>query len=40
VCETDDGLRIVEINTLNAAGFYAADVQRLVMVLEAAFSAD
>lgn len=38
VCETDDGLRIVEINTLNAAGFYAADVQRLVMVLEAAFS--
>lgn len=38
VCETADGWRVVEINTLNAAGFYAADMQRLVMALEAAFS--
>jgi hypothetical protein len=28
----------VEINTLNAAGFYAADVQRLVIALEDAFT--
>ena len=34
VCDTPDGPRIVEINTLNAAGFYAADVQRLVWALE------
>lgn len=27
-------LKIVEINTLNAAGFYAADMQRLVIALE------
>ncbi|MFZ5441693.1 MAG: ATP-grasp domain-containing protein [Myxococcota bacterium] len=38
VCETPDGLRIVEVNTLNSAGFYAADVQRLVMALDDAFS--
>ena len=35
VCDTDDGPRIVEINTLNAAGFYAGDVQKLVLALEA-----
>lgn len=34
VCETPDGMRIVEINTLNAAGLYAADTQKLVMALE------
>ena len=38
ICEVEDGLRIVEINTLNSAGFYAADVQLLVMALEDAFS--
>ncbi|HEX7642085.1 MAG TPA: ATP-grasp domain-containing protein [Burkholderiaceae bacterium] len=37
VCDTPDGMRIVEINTLNAAGFYAADVQRLVLALEEAY---
>lgn len=37
VCETSDGPKVVEINTLNAAGFYAADVQRLVIALERAF---
>lgn len=37
VCETSLGLRIVEINTLNAAGFYAANLPRLVMALENAF---
>jgi len=35
VCDTPEGLRIVEINTINSAGFYAGDVQRLVAALEA-----
>ena len=34
VCDTPEGIRIVEINTINAAGFYAADVQEIVMALE------
>lgn len=38
-CDTEDGMRIVEINTLNASGFYAADVQRLVLALDEAYSA-
>lgn len=33
-CDCEAGLKIVEINTLNSAGFYAADVQRLVLALE------
>jgi ATP-grasp domain, R2K clade family 3 len=37
VCDTPQGMRIVEINTLNSAGFYAADVQRLVLALEDAY---
>ncbi len=37
VCELDEGLKVLELNTLNAAGFYAADVQRLVVALEDAF---
>jgi hypothetical protein len=35
VCETQHGFRIVEINTINSAGFYAADIQNIVMALEA-----
>jgi hypothetical protein len=31
-------MMIVELNTLNAAGFYAADMQKLVVALETAFS--
>lgn len=38
VCETDEGMKIVEINTLNACGFYAADMQKLVLSLEEAFN--
>lgn len=34
VCDTPDGIKIVEINTINAAGLYSADVQKLVMSLE------
>lgn len=34
VCDTPNGLRVVEINTINSAGFYAADMQKLVMSLD------
>lgn len=37
ICETPQGYRIVEINTINAAGFYAADIQKLVMAFEENF---
>ena len=37
VCETERGMAIVELNTLNSAAFYAADVQALVLSLEDAF---
>ncbi len=33
VAETPNGLRIVEVNNLNSAGFYKADMQRLVKAL-------
>lgn len=35
VAETEKGLSIIEVNNLNAAGWYAADVQKLVMAIEA-----
>ncbi|MFA5490287.1 MAG: ATP-grasp domain-containing protein [Candidimonas sp.] len=38
VCDTDDGIKIVEINTLNSAGFYAADIQKLVFSMEESFN--
>ncbi len=38
VCETPDGMRIVETNTLNSAGLYAADIPALVHALENAFN--
>jgi hypothetical protein len=34
VCDTPNGIKIVEINTLNSAGFYAADMQKLILSLE------
>lgn len=37
-CDTEDGLKIVEINTLNSSGFYAGDVQKLVLTLEENFT--
>lgn len=37
VADTPNGMRIVEINTLNSCGFYAANIQKLVMSLEEAF---
>lgn len=40
VCDTPDGIKIVEINTLNSCGFYAADIPKLVQALEDAFNDD
>lgn len=34
VCETPDGWKIVEINTINSSGFYAANITELVNALE------
>lgn len=35
LCRTEDGLRLLETNCLDAAGFYAADLARLVAALKA-----
>lgn len=35
ICRTGDGLRMLETNCINAAGFYAADLMRLVTAIEA-----
>lgn len=40
VCDTPDGLKIVEINTLNSCGFYEGDVQKIVEVLEYEFTVE
>lgn len=34
VCRTEAGLRIMEINTINSAGFYAADVFKIFKAVE------
>ena len=34
LCVCEDQIRIVEVNTLNSAGFYAADMQKLVEAIE------
>ena len=38
IADTPEGMKIVEINTLNSCGFYAADIQKLVMALENGFN--
>ncbi|AKG23038.1 ATP-grasp domain-containing protein [Calothrix sp. 336/3] len=38
ICNSELGVKIVEINTINSSGFYAADVQRLVLKLEERFT--
>ena len=38
ICRTPDRLKILEAGCMNAAGFYAADMQKLVMALETAFA--
>lgn len=35
ICRTDDGLRMLETNCINAAGFYAADLMRLAAAIDA-----
>lgn len=34
ICRTDGGLKLVETNCLNAAGFYAADLVRLAIAID------
>jgi len=34
VCRTEEGLKIIETNCINAAGFYAADLLKLVAALD------
>lgn len=38
VCDTDEGWKVVEVNTINACGFYAANLTSLVLALEGAFN--
>lgn len=33
VCETDDGLKVVEFNCANASGFYSCDVESIVKAI-------
>ena len=34
ISRTEDGLRMLETNCINAAGFYAADLSKLVGAIE------
>lgn len=34
ICRTEGGLRMLEANCINAAGFYAADLSKLVGAIE------
>ena len=34
ICRTEDGLRMIETNCINAAGFYAADLMRLASEID------
>lgn len=38
IADTPEGFKIVEINTINAAGFYAGDMNKLVCTLQMEFS--
>lgn len=38
VCETPEGMKVVEINTLNSCGYYAANMTSLVLALEQGFN--
>lgn len=38
ICRTEDGMKIVEINCINAAGFYDMNSQKLLMALEEEFN--
>lgn len=34
ICRTEDGLRIIETNCINASGYYDADLQKLIGAIE------
>ena len=34
IAETPDGLKIIEVNNLNSAGWYKGNVQKLIEALE------
>lgn len=34
IADTDKGLKVIEINNINSAGFYECDVQKIIMALE------
>ncbi|SFY33055.1 protein of unknown function, partial [Paracoccus pantotrophus] len=34
ICRTEEGLRLVETNCINAAGFYAADLMKLAAMID------
>jgi hypothetical protein len=38
VCETPEGMKVVEIGTINSCGFYAANMTDLVLALENGFN--
>lgn len=38
IADTHSGFKIIEINTINSSGFYAANVQKLVFDLELAYT--
>ncbi|WP_277814114.1 ATP-grasp domain-containing protein [Rhodobacter capsulatus] len=35
ICSTETGLKLLETNCINAAGFYAADVMKLAAAIDA-----
>jgi len=39
ICLTAEGWKIVEVNCINSAGFYKADLHKMIEALEVAFSA-
>lgn len=38
ICETFDGWKIMEVNCINSAGFYKADVKKIILALEEFFN--
>ena len=34
IAKTSDGFKVIEINNINSAGFYAADCQKIVAAIE------
>ena len=38
ICRTSEGFKVIEINCMNAAGFYDGNMQKLLMALEEEFS--